>query len=69
MPTDREADEELKRESIWSVKEEDRPKFSIYFTVLFSIGLVFSFWYEIFHVAGDSVFDTIIALLRDIGLV
>ena len=36
---------------------------------MFSIGLVFSLWYEIFHVAGDSVFETIIALLRDIGLV
>ena len=69
MPTDREADEELKRESIWSVREDDRPKFSHYFTILFLLGLAFSFWYEIFHVVNDSVFDTIIALVRDIGLV
>lgn len=69
MPSDIEAQEEIKRESIWSVKEEDRPKFSIYFIILFLIGLAFVGWYEIFHVTGDSVFDTIIALMRDIGLV
>ncbi len=68
MPSDREADEEIKRESIWSVKEEDRPKFSIYFIILFLIGFAFSLWYEIFHVVDDSVFDTVITLMRDIGL-
>ena len=67
-PSDRDADEEIKRESIWSVKEEDRPKFSHYFTILFSIGLAFSVWYEIFYVVDDSIFDTVIALMRDIGL-
>ena len=68
MPSDTEAHEEIKRESIWSVKEEDRPKFSIYFIILFLIGVTFVGWYEIFHVTGDSVFDTIIALMRDVGL-
>ena len=69
MPSDKEADEEIKRESIWSVKEEDRPKFSLYFTILFLVGLVFAGWYEIFYVTSDSVFDILIALVRDIGLV
>ena len=67
LPSDREPDE-IKRESIWSVKEEDRHKFSYYFSILFSIGLVFSLWYEIVYVVDDGIFDTIIALMRDVGI-
>jgi len=59
----------IRRESIWSVKEGDRPKLSIYFTVMFLMGMGFCVWYEIFYVTDDSVFDTIIALLRDVGIV
>ena len=69
MSRDREAGEELKRESIWSVREADRPKFAHYFIVLFFLGLAFSVWYEIFRVVDDSIFDSIAALIRDIGLV
>lgn len=68
MPSDREDIEEVERESIWSVRRRDRHKFSYYFSILFSIGLVFSLWYEIAYVVDDGVFDTIIALMRDVGI-
>ena len=57
------------RESIWSVKEEDRHKFALYFFILFVAGMCFSIWYEVFYVTGDSVFDNIVALTKDTGLV
>ena len=53
------------RESIWSVRQEDRHKFSVYFTILFVIGVAFILWYEIAHVTDDDIFDTIIAIATD----
>ena len=53
------------RESIWSVRQEDRHKFSVYFTILFVIGVAFILWYEIVHVTDDDIFDTIIAIATD----
>ena len=68
MPEQENITEPILRESIWSVKEEDRPKFSIYFATMFVIGMGFCLWYEILHVTDDSAFDTIIALARDVGI-
>ena len=68
MPEQEDMAKPIRRESIWSVKEEDRPKFSIYFTLLFLIGIGFCLWYEIFHVTDDGVLDTIMLLARDVGI-
>ncbi len=62
MPDEEDITKPILRESIWSVKEEDRHRFSIYFTTLFLVGMGYCAWYEIFHVTNDSMFNTIIAL-------
>ena len=68
MPDPKDITKPILRESIWSVKEEDRPKFAIYFSALFLIGMGFFAWNEIIYVTDDSVLDTIIALARDVGI-
>ena len=68
MPDEEDITKPIMRESIRSVKEEDRHRFSIYFTTLFLVGMGFCAWYEIFYVTNDSTFDTIVALSRDVGI-
>ena len=55
------------RESIWSVRQEDRPRFSYYFAILFIIGMAWVIWYQIDYVDRDSVVETIMAIF--IGMV
>ena len=50
------------RESIWSVRQEDRPRFSYYFAILFIIGMAWVIWYQIDYVAHDSVVETFMAI-------
>ncbi len=50
------------RESIWSVRQEDRPRFSYYFTILFIIGTTWVVWYQIDYVLHDGVVETIMAI-------
>ena len=54
------------RESIWSVRQEDRPRFSYYFTILFIIGAGWVIWYQIDHVVHDSVVETVMAIFLGI---
>ena len=55
------------RESIWSVRQEDRPRFSYYFTVLFIIGTGLMVWYQVDYVVHDSLVETIVAIF--IGII
>ena len=50
------------RESIWSVRQEDRPRFSYYFAILFIIGMTWVVWYQLDYVAHDSLVETIMAI-------
>ena len=52
----------LPRESIWSVRQEDRPRFSYYFSVLFVIGTAWVAWYQIDHVVHDGLIETVMAI-------
>ena len=58
-----------RRESIWSVKSQDRYRFSYWFATLFCAGLVFVVWYEIWHVEENDFFKKIFNLLKDVGIV
>ncbi len=60
---------EEQRESIWSVKQENRYKFSIYFVIMFLAGAVFVCWYEIFHITEDDGPETVVDLIKDISMV
>ena len=55
-------EEEDPRESIWSVRLEDRASFARWFSILFVIGMGFLAWYEIDHAVTDGFFDTLIAI-------
>ena len=50
------------RESIWSLRREDRPRFSYYFATLFIIGTGWMAWYQIYYVTHDSVVETVMAI-------
>lgn len=55
-------DNENLRESIWSVRSDDRASFARWFSVLFVIGMGFMAWYEIDHAVTDGFFDTLVAI-------
>ena len=55
------------RESIWSLRQEDRTKFSFYFSILFIIGMSWVAWYQIGYVVHDSIADTINAVVMGIA--
>ena len=57
------------RESIWSLRQEDRTKFSFYFSILFIIGMSWVAWYQIGYVVHDSIADTINAVVMGIAQV
>ena len=57
------------RESIWSVKSQDRYRFSYWFATLFCAGLIFVVWYEIWHVEENDLFKKIFNLMKDVGIV
>ena len=55
-------DNENLRESIWSVRSDDRASFARWFSILFVIGMGFMAWYEIDHAVTDGFFDTLVAI-------
>ena len=57
------------RASIWSVRTQDRPQFSYIFFGLFSLGLGFVSFYEVWVKCDDTWAETAIALIRDVGMV
>ncbi len=61
--------DESNRTSIWSVPTKDWFYFSGIFLILFLIGMGFVSYYEIWVKDNDSLVETIIALMRDIGAV
>ena len=61
--------DESNRTSIWSVPTKDRFQFSVIFFTLFLIGTCLVSYYEIWVKDNDSLIETIIALMRDIGAV
>ena len=61
--------DESNRTSIWSVPTKDRFQFSVIFFTLFLIGTCLVSYYEIWIKDNDSLIETIIALMRDIGAV
>ena len=61
--------DESNRTSIWSVPTKDWFYFSGVFLILFLIGMGFVSYYEIWVKDNDSLVETIIALMRDIGAV
>ena len=62
-------DDESNRTSIWSVRTEDRFQFSVIFFTLFLLGVGVVSYYEIWLKDSDSLIETTIALIRDIGAV
>lgn len=60
-------DDNVPRESIWSLRREDRPAFARWFVSLFLLGMAFLIWYEIAHAVSDGVLDTIKSIVFGVG--
>ena len=58
-----------RRESIWSVRRQDRYRFSYWFATLFCAGLIFVVWYAIWHVEENDLLKKIFNLIKDVGIV
>ena len=61
--------DESNRSSIWSVRAQDRFQFSVIFFTLFLIGLSVVVYYEFWVAHSNSLIETTIALIRDVGAV
>ena len=61
--------DESNRTSIWSVRTQDRLQFSIIFFILFIAGLILVVFYEVWLADSENLIATVIALIRDVGVV
>ena len=63
-----EHDPNREREAIWSVPPGRLAQYFALFTFFASLGLGFLLWYEIFENTGDTVPQTIRAIIQGLGL-
>ena len=68
MPDEEEKKEEI-RESIWSVKAQDRYKFSIYFVLLFLPLLILNCFDKLCHNTEVGIYKIVFNLLKDIPVI
>ena len=60
---------EESRESIWSVPPGRKALYFALFTIFASAGIGFLVWYEIFENTADTLPETIMAIMRGIGII
>ena len=61
-------DPNRERQSIWSVPPGRIAQYFALFTLLSALGLAFLLWYEIFENTGDTLPETIRAIIRGLAL-